>query len=82
MRQTFFSMNNMFDWNPGPGQEIASPYLYVYFVVTVPVTLMVYFAWFGWFKFNKRRYNKHHEEGLQDIEKELRIRVRTATGTW
>ena len=32
-------MNGMFNWDPSEGQAIASPYLYVFFVVTIPLTL-------------------------------------------
>lgn len=39
-----FSMNGMFNWSPGPGGSIASPYLYVFFVVTVPLTIFLYIA--------------------------------------
>lgn len=80
--QSFFSMNGMFNWDPKPGQSIASPYLYVFFVVTVPITALVYAAWFWWFKYNQRQYQTRHEEGLGDIEKKLRLAVRSATGTW
>lgn len=73
---------NMFNWEPGPGQSVASPYLWVYFVTTVPLTLMVYAAWFGWFRYSQKKYAKEHDDGLQEVEKELRMRVRTATGTW
>lgn len=39
-----FSMNGMFNWSPAPGGQIASPYLYVFFVVTVPLTIFLYIA--------------------------------------
>lgn len=44
----------MFNWTPGPDRHISSPYLYVYFVVTLPLTLLVYAAWFWWFKVNQK----------------------------
>lgn len=72
----------MFNWRPGPGESVASPYLYVYFVATIPLTLMVYAAWFWWFRYSQKKYQKRHDDGLEDVEKELRRRVRTATGTW
>lgn len=75
-------MNGMFNWDPRPEQSIASPYLYVFFVVTVPVTAGVYLAWFWWFKYNQKHHQKRHEEGLEDIEKKLRLAVRSATRTW
>ena len=72
----------MFNWAPGPGERIASPYLYVYFVVTVPVTALVYATWLWWFRVSQKHHEKRHEEGLQDVEKKLRLAVRSATGTW
>jgi len=78
---SFFSME-MFNWSPGPDERVASPYLYVYFVVTIPLTVMVYVAWFWWFHRNQKKYQKQHGDGPDDLEKELRNRVRTASGTW
>ena len=72
----------MFNWRPGPGQSIASPYLWVYFVVTVPVTALVYVFWIWWFRVSQKSYSAKHEEGLQDVEKKLRLAARSATGTW
>jgi hypothetical protein len=75
-------MNDMFNFNPQAGESIASPYLYIFFAVTVPVTAAVYVAWFWWFNYNQKQFQKRHEEGLGDIEKKLRLAVRSATGTW
>ena len=75
-------MNNMFNFDPVPGEPMASPYLWIFFVVTIPVTAMVYIAWFWWFRVNQKGYQKRHEEGLGDIEKKLRLAARSATGTW
>lgn len=75
-------MNEMFNWNPGPNEQIASPYLYVFFAVTVPLTGILYIAWAWWFKFSQKQYQRRHDEGLQDVEKKLRLAVRSATGTW
>ena len=72
----------MFNWRPGPDEPVASPYLYVYWVVTIPVTALVYAAWLWWFRISQKRYQKRHEEGLEDVEKKLRLAVRSATGTW
>jgi hypothetical protein len=81
--KSFFSMNNMFDFNPSPGDPIASPYLWVYFVVTVPITIGIYIIWVWWFKITQTRYKVRHDEGLKDVEKELKMRMRTATAmTW
>jgi len=77
--QSFFSMT-MFQW-PYNGNKIASPYLWVYFAVTIPLTALVYVAWVWWFKFSQKQSKKKHDEGLDSFEKELKMRVRTATGT-
>lgn len=75
-------MNDMFNWNPGPGEAIASPLLWVFFVVTIPVTLGVYVLWIWWFKVSQKRYLVRHEQGLKDVEKELKMRMKSATMTW
>ncbi|KAI7369401.1 hypothetical protein KC354_g1975 [Hortaea werneckii] len=78
---SFFSMT-MFQWPFENENSIASPYTWVYFVVTVPLTLMVYAAWHFWLRYSQTRYKKTHEEGLNKFEQELKTRVRSATGTW
>lgn len=79
--QSFFSMN-MFTWPEPVVGTIASPLLYVYFVVTIPLTLMVYVAWILWFRFSQKRFKKDHVKAVSDFEKELKNRVRTTTETW
>ena len=78
---TFFGMD-MFNFFPGPDESICSPYIWIFFVITVPVTALVYAAWIWWFKFNQKHYQSRHEEGLEKIEEKLRFAVRSATGTW
>ncbi|KAK5720497.1 hypothetical protein LTR17_014973 [Elasticomyces elasticus] len=78
---SFFSMT-LFQWPFRDDKQIASPYIYVYFVVTIPVTLLVYAFWLWWFKYSQRHYKKSHDEGLSKFEQELKMRVRSATGTW
>ncbi|KAK3115042.1 hypothetical protein LTR53_006036 [Teratosphaeriaceae sp. CCFEE 6253] len=78
---SFFSMT-MFQWPFDSPDDIASPFVYVYFVVTVPLTLAVYAAWVWWFKYSQSHYKKNHDEGLAKFEQELKNRVRSATGTW
>ena len=48
----------MFNWRPGPGESIASPYLWVYWVVTVPITVLVYIVWVWWFRHTQKHYTK------------------------
>lgn len=40
----------LFNWTPdGGGPPQASPYLYVYFVITIPLTLIIIAAWLLWY---------------------------------
>ena len=78
---TFFSMN-MFNWMPGPGESICSPYIWIFFAVTLPITALVYAAWIWWFKFSQKHYQSRHDKGIKDIEKRLMFAARTTTGTW
>ncbi|KAK4553843.1 hypothetical protein LTR86_009018 [Recurvomyces mirabilis] len=78
---SFFSMT-MFQWPFKHQDDIASPYVYVYFVITIPLTLVVYAAWVWWFRVSQTRHKKAHEEGVTKFEQELKMRVRSATGTW
>ena len=71
-------MNGMFNW-PIPDGQIASEYLWVFWVVTIPLTLLVYMMWVVWFKFSQKKFKSRHEEGLKDIEKDLKLRMRSAT---
>ncbi|EMC97977.1 hypothetical protein BAUCODRAFT_409722 [Baudoinia panamericana UAMH 10762] len=41
---SFFSMT-MFQWPFANNNSLASPYIYVYFVVTIPLTVLVYALW-------------------------------------
>lgn len=81
---SFFSMNGMFNWSPAAGESIASPYLYVFFAVTVPLTLLVYSLWLWWFA---RLEKAHKKKNLTDIdfdqyEQEVTRRMRTATSSF
>jgi Mg2+ and Co2+ transporter CorA len=78
---SFFSMNT-FNWFPGPGEVLCSPYIWIFFVVTIPLTLLVYAAWIWWFKISQKHYQTRHEKGLEEIEEKLRFAIRSATGTW
>ena len=71
----------MFQW-PMQGNRIASPYLWVFFAITIPLTLAIYVAWVWWFRYSQERWKKHHDEGLEKFEHEFKLRVRSATGTW
>ncbi|QIW97052.1 hypothetical protein AMS68_002570 [Peltaster fructicola] len=79
---SFFSMNNMFNFNPDEGESIVSGWIWLYFAITVPLTILIFALWGLWFKVSQRRYTIRHEEGLRDVEKELKLRVKSATMTW
>lgn len=81
---SFFSMNGMFNWSPTGGENIASPYLYVFFAVTVPLTVLVYLLWLWWFA---RLEKEHKKNNVNDIdfdqyEQEVTKRMRTATNSF
>jgi hypothetical protein len=75
-------MDGMFNW-PRGDNEIVSPYVYVFFVITIPLTLIVYAGWAIWF----RRMESQHRATAPDIdfgafESDLMKRMRTATNSW
>lgn len=71
----------MFQW-PAKEGALVSPYLWVYFAVTIPLTLIVYGAWVWWFRVAQKSYKEQHDERLIKSEKELKQRIRNATTTW
>ena len=76
-------MNDMFNWEPAEGQSIASPYLYVFFVVTIPLTVLVYIGWWWWFRRMRLEYQKQYEDSdFAHVEQDLMKRMRTATNSW
>jgi hypothetical protein len=73
-------MNGMFNWTPSDDEPLASPYLYVYFVVTIPVTLIVYIAWVMWTKYKEKQYREQSVDlELDEIERTMKLRMRTMT---
>ena len=44
---SLFSMN-LFDWSAEDGKNIGSKWLWIYFVVTVPLTVLILVAWWIW----------------------------------
>jgi hypothetical protein len=54
---SFFSMT-MFNWNSSGDSNLASKWLWVYFVVTVPLTALVLAAWWAW-GHRKDRKDRH-----------------------
>lgn len=72
----------MFQWPFQSANSLASPYVWVFFAVTVPLTLMVYAVWVVWDKRSYKQYQIKHDESVKAFEIELKQRLRSATGTW
>lgn len=52
--QSIFSMT-MFNWQAGPDEQVTSGYLWLYFAVAVPLTILILAAWlFYYFAFQTR----------------------------
>ncbi|RDW56689.1 hypothetical protein BP6252_14041 [Coleophoma cylindrospora] len=56
---SFFSMT-MFDWSSQPQQPSVSPYIWVYFAVMVPLTLLVIAVW--WWKTRESRQEQEENK--------------------
>ncbi|OCK94825.1 uncharacterized protein K441DRAFT_89226 [Cenococcum geophilum 1.58] len=65
---SIFSMT-MFNWNASQGQPIASKYIWVYFVITIPLTLLILLTWLWWYK----RSQRTHQRRWTDIETALEL---------
>ncbi|SMQ47519.1 unnamed protein product [Zymoseptoria tritici ST99CH_1A5] len=80
---SFFGMDGMFNWNPGPGEKLASPYIWIFFVVTIPLTILVYFAWWFWFRKTREEFQKQFAgSDIATAEEEMMRRMRTTTNSW
>ena len=53
---SLFSMN-MFNWRAGAGEQIASRWIWVYFVIAVPLTGLTLAAWWLWTRNKSSRVN-------------------------
>lgn len=54
---SFFAMP-MFDWNKPPGDNVNSRTFWIYWAVTVPLTVSVFLLWGVWFRFKNAREAK------------------------
>ena len=52
----------MFNWSPSAGQSSVSSYLWVYFVIAVPLTVLVLGIWWCWHR-ARARYLKRGRGG-------------------
>jgi len=51
---------SMFNWQ-GDSGSILSSYLWLYFAITIPLTLIVLLIWYLWFKLSDKEYQKRKE---------------------
>ena len=51
---SLFSMN-LFDWSAKDGGDIANRWLWIYFVVTIPLTVIILASWWYWNRRTSRR---------------------------
>lgn len=69
-------MDGMFNWDPSPSESIASPYLYVFFVITIPLTAIVYVSWWWWFRRVRKEFQKQYEDSdFATVEQDLMRRM-------
>lgn len=62
---TLFSMD-MFDWFAGRGTPVVSDCFWIYWLVTIPLTLLTTGSWLGWEFWRTNKQKKQHQPG--DIE--------------
>jgi hypothetical protein len=70
--QSFFSMT-MFNWAPSAGHGSVSSYIWVYFVLAVPLTALVLVV--GWYWHRARARDAKHEGGGDSEELHLPKKV-------
>jgi hypothetical protein len=63
VEQVIFSMS-MFNWQAdgSNGDQIMSKYIWVYFVVTVPLTMIVLLVWIMWVKWSGKKQKERWAE--------------------
>lgn len=55
----------MFNWQARDGEPVYSSYLWVYFLVAIPLTILVVALWFWWFRTQEK--NQKHDVELQRL---------------
>ena len=45
----------MFNWQANSGESLVSAHLWVYFIVTIPLTFIVFAIWIWWFRTQDRK---------------------------
>ncbi|KAL2062433.1 hypothetical protein VTL71DRAFT_6699 [Oculimacula yallundae] len=70
---SFFSMT-MFNWNKQPGERLVSPYIWVYFVAMLPLTMLVIAVWW-WRTKESRREQEQNQKIRLERRNTLRAKV-------
>ncbi|KAL5043617.1 hypothetical protein BDW71DRAFT_117924 [Aspergillus fruticulosus] len=78
---SFFSMG-MFDWQAPEGSRVVTPHLWIYWAITVPLTLIVTAIWLMLFKRHLRREKFPFETTATSPAIILRVRSRWAALRW
>jgi hypothetical protein len=67
--QTVFSMS-MFDWQTSAtsSSQTVSSMFWIYWVITVPLTLVVAYSWRLWWKWEKRSFDRDVRIEIENIE--------------
>lgn len=63
---------SMFDWHASTSKEsgsgVVSSYFWVYWAITLPLTLIVAFSWRLWWSWEKRNFDRDVRTEIENIE--------------
>ena len=69
LAQTFFSMG-MINWTPSAGAKpTVTPYVWVYWAIAVPLTIIVIIVWRIWWKIEDAKYQQQLSKAMQEYDK-------------
>jgi hypothetical protein len=63
--KTLFSMT-MFDWNPSDGSHIVSPYIWIYWAISVPLTVIGILVWRVWWRMEDAKHSSQMAKAKYD----------------
>lgn len=82
-----FSMT-FFNWQSNNGQYVSEKF-WMYWAITIPVTIVIVAIWFVWERWREAKYDKEDEDlerGSENMEKEIMATMRKRTmskvSTW
>ncbi|EOO04092.1 hypothetical protein UCRPA7_353 [Phaeoacremonium minimum UCRPA7] len=76
-----FSMT-FFNFSPDPGQPIVASSIWVYFAITVPITIVIVVIWRVWDRTRERQYAEEDvdlEAGIEKMEQQIMAMMRKRT---